>query len=96
MLSREQAGAWERQYAFTLAAWPLSAYEEGCRFHSTSPKSHFTKKTVVSRATESGRVTVSDRRLIFTGRGGRRESGLADEAAVSRALEEQFGIVLAR
>jgi N-hydroxyarylamine O-acetyltransferase len=94
LLSRERDGTWERQYTFTVETWPLSAYAEGCRYHSTSPKSHFTQKTVVSRATEVGRVTMSDRRLIFTERGARREVELADEAEVAQALREQFGIVL--
>lgn len=95
LLREQEGGTWERQYAFTLETWPISAYAEGCRYHSTSPKSHFTQKTVVSRATESGRVTLSERRLIFTEGGARRESELADEAAVARALAAQFGIVLA-
>jgi N-hydroxyarylamine O-acetyltransferase len=95
LLSREKAGAWERQYAFDLAEWPLAAYADGCRYHSTSPQSHFTRNTIVSLARRTGRVTLSDRRLIFTERGDRREEELADEAAVARALRELFGIALA-
>jgi N-hydroxyarylamine O-acetyltransferase len=94
LLSRERDATWERQYAFTLETWLLSAYAEGCRYHSTSPKSHFTQRTVVSRATELGRVTMSERRLIFTERGVRREVELAGDAAVAQALREQFGVVL--
>jgi N-hydroxyarylamine O-acetyltransferase len=96
LLSREKAGAWERQYAFTLETWPLSAYAEGCRYHSTSPRSHFTQNTVVSRATEAGRVTLSERKLIFTEHGARREVELKDDAAVARALREHFRIELSR
>lgn len=94
LLSRERDGAWERQYAFTLETWPLSAYAGGCRYHSTSPRSHFTQKTVVSRATETGRVTLSNRRLIVTDGGVRRETELADDAAVADALRELFGLAL--
>ena len=94
LLSRERDGTWERQYAFTLETWPLSAYAGGCRYHSTSPQSTFTQKTVVSRATETGRVTLSDRRLIFTDGGVRRETELADDAAVADALRDLFGIAL--
>jgi N-hydroxyarylamine O-acetyltransferase len=94
LLSRERDGTWERQYAFTLETWPLSAYADGCRYHSTSPQSHFTQKTVVSRATETGRITLSERRLIVTERGIRRETELADDAAVADALRELFGLGL--
>jgi N-hydroxyarylamine O-acetyltransferase len=92
LLVREDPQGWERQFLFTLAAWPLSAFAEGCRYHQTSPHSSFTRKTVVSRATEEGRITLSERRLIVTSRGTRTESDLAGEAAILRALEEHFGI----
>jgi N-hydroxyarylamine O-acetyltransferase len=94
LLARERDGAWERQYQFTAEAWPLSAYAEGCRYHCTSPRSHFTQNTVASRATERGRVTLSERRLIVTDGGVRRETELPDDAAVARVLREEFGIVL--
>jgi N-hydroxyarylamine O-acetyltransferase len=92
LLQREEPEGWRRQYFFTLEAWPLSAYEDGCRYHQTSPQSHFTRNTVVSRATETGRVTLSERRLIVTSAGKRTETDLADAAAVRRLLAEQFGI----
>lgn len=92
LLLREEEQGWETQYLFTLERWPLSAFEGGCRYHQTSPKSSFTQRTVVSRATDAGRITLSERRLIVTSNGRRTESELADEAAVARALAEHFGI----
>jgi N-hydroxyarylamine O-acetyltransferase len=92
LLVREEEQGWEQQYLFTLERWPLSAFEEGCRYHQTSPKSSFTQRTVVSRATETGRITLAERRLIVTSRGRRTETGLADAAALGRALSEHFGI----
>ena len=91
LLVREDPDGWNRQYLFTLDAWPLSAYAAGCRYHQTSPRSTFTQKTVVSRATEAGRITLAGRRLIVTAHGKRTETDL-DEQAVSRALQEEFGI----
>jgi N-hydroxyarylamine O-acetyltransferase len=93
LLCRDIGSRWERLYAFTLKSWPLSAYEGGLRYHSTSPKSHFANKTVVSRATEGGRVTVSERRLIVTADGLRTETELEDDSAVELVLREQFGII---
>jgi N-hydroxyarylamine O-acetyltransferase len=91
LLVREEAEGWQRQFSFTLEAWPLAAFAGGCRYHQTSAESSFTRKTVVSRATESGRITLSGRRLIVTAGAQRRESDL-DDAAVSRVLAEQFGL----
>ena len=92
LLQREEPDGWQRQYQFTLDPWPLSAFEDGCRYHQTSPKSHFTRNTVVSRATGTGRITLSGRRLIVTSLGNRTETDLADDAAVARTLAEEFGI----
>jgi N-hydroxyarylamine O-acetyltransferase len=92
LLVREEDQGWQRQYLFTLDSWPLSAFEGGCRYHQTSPESSFTRKTVVSRATQTGRITLSERRLIVTSQGTRSETDLCDDAAVARALAEHFGI----
>lgn len=92
LLVREEEQEWKRQYLFTLESWPLTAFEEGCRHHQTSPTSSFTQKTVVSRATERGRITLSERRLIVTSDGKRSETDLLDELEIARALAEHFGI----
>jgi len=89
LLVREEEAGWQRQFRFTLESWPLSAFEPGCRYHRTSPQSSFTQKTVISRATETGRITLSERRLIVTAGKSRSESAVDDVAAV---LREQFGL----
>jgi N-hydroxyarylamine O-acetyltransferase len=92
LLSRLESGAWTRQYRIDPGTWPLSAFEAGCQYHRTSPHSPFTRKTVVSRATEDGRITLSERRLITTARGVRTEIELPDDAAVARVLSDRFGL----
>ena len=91
-LARYDDGEWKRQYAFTLKPWPLAAFADGCAYHSTSPASHFTQNTVVSLATPTGRVTLSERRLIVTDRGERRETAIDDVAAFDAALARHFGM----
>jgi N-hydroxyarylamine O-acetyltransferase len=91
LVAREEEQRWERQYLFSLQVWPLSAFEGGCRYHQTSPKSSFTQKTVISRATETGRITLSERRLIVTSHGRRSERELGQDA-IPAALQEHFGI----
>jgi arylamine N-acetyltransferase len=59
----------------------------------TSPESHFTQKRICSLATRSGRISLSDLRLITTIGGKRTERLLTDEE-YQTVLAEQFGMVL--
>lgn len=92
---RDQDKAWEAQYRFGLTPYEYRDYAEMCRYHQTSPRSHFTQGRVCSRATMDGRVTLSGLRLITTRSGVRYEEELEDEDAYVEALREQFGIILA-
>jgi N-hydroxyarylamine O-acetyltransferase len=93
---RNQGGDWEPQYRFTLQPYTFADYEEMCRFHQTSPDSHFTKGRLCSLATEEGRVTLSDMRLITTSgpQQLRDERTLTTEEEYDRVLRDQFGIVM--
>ena len=92
---REGGGEWEPQYRFTLRPHDYADYAEMCRYHQTSPQSHFTRSRVCSRATEEGRVTLSGMRLIITSKdGARRERTLAGEEEYAAALREHFGVVI--
>lgn len=85
---------WRAQYRFGLQPYKYSDYEEMCRFHQTSPLSHFTQGRICSKATPDGRVTLRDLRLITTTHGERQERLLADEAVFAEMLREHFGIRL--
>jgi N-hydroxyarylamine O-acetyltransferase len=64
-----------------------------CHYHQTSPHSHFTQARICSRATESGRITLSEMRLITThANGERQERELPDEEEYAAVLRECFGI----
>src|SRR5215203_4617911 len=63
---RNQGGDWQAQYRFTLQPYEFSDYEEMCRFHQTSPESHFTKAPLCSLPSENGRITLTGLRLITT------------------------------
>ena len=91
---RGDNGAWADQYLFTLKPHEYPDYEEMCRYHQTSPESHFTRQRVCTRATGDGRITLSDLRLIVTSGGGREERLLNDEREYAQALKEYFGIEL--
>ena len=87
---------WQPQYRFTLQPYTFPDYDEMCRFHQTSPESHFTKGLICSRATEDGRITLSDMRFITTS-GPQRlrdERTLSSRDEYDRVLREQFGVVM--
>jgi N-hydroxyarylamine O-acetyltransferase len=87
-------GDWQDEYRFRLEAHDLQDFGVGCDYHQTSPNSHFTRQRVCSRATPQGRITLTDRRLIFTENGERREYAVEREAEFQRHLQTHFGIVL--
>lgn len=99
MMQRDQGEEWRPQYRFTLTPYSFADYEEMCRYHQTSPDSHFTRGRICSRATADGRVSLADKRLITTSRetGGpvRHERTITSDEEYAKVLREQFGIVMA-
>jgi N-hydroxyarylamine O-acetyltransferase len=75
-------------YEMTLTEQPLSAFATMHRHHQTSPDSFFTQGLICTRATPSGRITLSSDRLIIT------EGAERSERTVDRdqALERYFGL----
>ena len=90
----EPGGEWKPQYSFTLIPRRLEEFAPMCHYHQTSPESHFTRKSLCSIATPEGRVTISDRRLIFTRDGKKEERELGSDKEWYETLKKYFGIVL--
>lgn len=57
---------WAPQYRFAPEPRRLEEFLPMCRYQETSPESIFTRKSICSRATPDGRITLSDGRLIVT------------------------------
>jgi N-hydroxyarylamine O-acetyltransferase len=83
---------WKDQYRFTLQPYQFPDYEEMCRFHQTSPESHFTRNRICSLATPTGRITLSGLRRIVTTADQREERDIANEEEYSQLLRDEFGI----
>ena len=98
LMQRDEGGEWETQYRFTLKPYAYADYEEMCRYHQTSPDSHFTRGRICSLATADGRQSLADIALITTARvraaAGRHERTLASDEEYAAVLREQFGIVM--
>ena len=95
LMQRDEEDKWKPQYRFTLETYTYADYAEMCHYHQTSPQSHFTKARICSRATEEGRITLSDMLFITTSKsGGRQERPLTSEEEYAAILLEQFDIVM--
>jgi N-hydroxyarylamine O-acetyltransferase len=75
---QEWDGAWKPAYLFRVQPHDLRDFAVMCHYHQTSPASHFTQQRVFSRATPSGRITLSDQHLITTSDGEQTERVLTD------------------
>ena len=93
LMRREAGGDWTPQYRFTHAAHTLEEFADRCRFHQTSPESHFTQGRICTLCTPEGRVSVTDMRLIVTTAAGRMETILESAADYAAALRDRFGVI---
>lgn len=93
-LQRQEAGAWKREYLFTLQPRRIEEFAAMCHYHQTSPESPFTRKRLCSLATPDGRITLSDWKLIITRNGTRDERTVTSEKEWDELLEQHFGVVL--
>ena len=95
MWQRNYKREWEKQYFFDLTPHKFpNEYEAGCRYHQTSPNSSFTHNSVISLATEDGRISLEDNRLIVTRNGKRNELSVNSEKGYHAFLNEYFGVIL--
>jgi N-hydroxyarylamine O-acetyltransferase len=95
LMQRENEDEWKAQYRFTLKPYEYADYSGMCRYHQTSPQSHFTQRRICSRATDEGRITLSEMRFITTSKNGeRQERILTSQTEYDAVLRENFGIVM--
>ena len=93
LMQRYNDDEWKAQYRFTLQIYDYADYAAMCRYHQTSPDSHFMKGRICTLLTTQGRITLSDRRLIKTVSGSAREERmLTNEEEYTSLLREHFGI----
>jgi N-hydroxyarylamine O-acetyltransferase len=94
IVERRKLDEWKPEYRFTLEPHEYSDFADMCHYHQTSPESIFTRRRACTRATEDGRITVSEMRLIITSRGEKQERELASHEEWQSALREYFGVEL--
>ncbi len=94
-LMRSQDGnEFNDQYIFTRKERALEEYTKMCIYNQTSPQTSFTQKRICTLATEDGRITLSDLKLIITQNGVKTETQLKDEEEFNLNLRKHFKIYL--
>jgi N-hydroxyarylamine O-acetyltransferase len=88
LVAKKHGDAWKSEYIFKDTAHDLPAFAEMCRFHQTSPESHFTQGKVCSLMLENGRKTLTDKKFIET------RGGVKNETEINSV--EEFDALLAR
>jgi N-hydroxyarylamine O-acetyltransferase len=91
---KQTDGAWKPEYCFTLIPRQLDEFKGMCHYHQTSPESTFTRKSICTRATPEGRITLAGWNLILTSNGKREEFSLHSDQEWREALQQHFGVVL--
>ncbi|HEU5111225.1 MAG TPA: arylamine N-acetyltransferase [Micromonosporaceae bacterium] len=84
------------QYRIERRPRTLADFRPTCWWQSTSPDSHFTRKSICSRLAGDGRISISGRRLILTDGADRTQTTLATDDELLTAYREHFGVVLDR
>ncbi len=94
LLERERDGERKPQYLFKTRPRELNEFTEMCDYQQTSLESIFTQKSVCSKATPEGRITISNGRLIETKNGKVAERAITGEDEYRKLLRTLFGISL--
>lgn len=86
----------ERAYLLETRPYELPDFSAMCWWQSHAPTTPFTTSLVCSRLTDTGRVTLSGRRLIETTAGERTERDLTSDDEILATYRDRFDIALDR
>ncbi|MBG6130020.1 N-hydroxyarylamine O-acetyltransferase [Aquimarina sp. EL_43] len=80
------------QYIFKTIGRNFNEFQEMCIFHQTSKDSHFTQKKVISRITDTGRITLNDNQCKITQGADTKIIEFTKETKLNELLKEHFDI----
>lgn len=90
-VEKRQGRSFHPQYIFSLKPYNLEDFQPMNHFHQTSSESLFTQKKICSVMTKSGRITLTNNRLIISDDGKKTQKTLASENEFNQTLEKYFG-----
>ncbi len=94
LLLRREDGRLEKKFLFNLTPHEFADYAGMCVYHQTSPHSTFTYRRVCSKATPTGRITLTGTAFIETDAGKRLEREITSDEDFERMLRVRFGIAI--
>lgn len=83
---------YESIYSFDLSAKAMIEFIPRCNYHQESPDSFLTNTKIITKLFRSGRITLTDKKLITELLGERNELLILNEDAFFSKLEYYFGI----
>lgn len=93
-LQKWEAAGWAPQFAFTTTPYELPAYDAMCEYHQSSPESPFTQRSVCTRATPTGRLTLSPDSLTITEDDHKEKVAITSPEEYQQLLFVHFGVRL--
>lgn len=81
-VTKQGNDVWQPVYIFENRHRKFKEFDAMCQYHQTSPESHFTKSSLITRPTNNGRITLTDDTLKIT------ESGQPTEEKPVNCREE--------
>jgi N-hydroxyarylamine O-acetyltransferase len=93
LLSRKDnaKSSWKTQFLFHMRPHKLADFAARNRYQQTSPNSHFTQGRIISKLTQTGRVSLTDSKLVVTTGRRRAEQHVKTKAEFNRLLTKYFG-----
>lgn len=88
---KKQGTVWKHQYIFSTQPHQLEEFQAMNHFHQTSPLSQFTQRKVCSIMTKNGRITLTNKRLIISEHGTKKQHSFHTENEFNKILETNFG-----
>jgi|SRR5699024_563940 len=92
-LMKKDSTSWRIMYRFSLEEKILQDFHEGVVFNQVSPESTFTHHDLVTKATDTGRITLSDHTLTTTKHKKQTKTTLSSSEK-EKVLQDIFGIHL--
>jgi N-hydroxyarylamine O-acetyltransferase len=91
---KDPDGGFTTEYIFSLKERAVEEFYTMCRYHQTSPESHFTQKRLCTLATNDGRITLTGNTFKVTVNKMVTEVELGSEPEVQQVLLDYFNVNL--
>lgn len=94
VIQKKDGNSWSNLYLLSEKPRDISEFAGMCSYHQNSPDSHFTKQRLCSIATETGRITLTDKVLKIRNGNETTETEITDEKDFNSILKKYFDIEL--